>query len=154
MSFKRIGPSFTECLPYLSQIRNTVDHQKPGTLWAALDDYIGFCARTGMMISNKSLYYSVKCSKETIAKWYGRTRKQHDPQYHDFAEMCKAICAAAREQYGIEGQMNPILCIFWQKSYDGFRDDPPDEYIENPLGDLPDANKMIQKYGGLTDDKT
>ena len=101
------------------------------------------------MISNNSCYRALGLSRVTIHTWIHRTRRAHDPQYHDFAEMVKTICAAAREQYGLEGQTSPLMTIWLQKAYDGFKDVPEDEATINPLGDLPDADKLIQKYGGL-----
>ena len=152
MPYKHPGPGFMECKPYLDEIALTVDLDKPSTLWKALDDYLSFCCRTGMMISNNSCYRALGLSRVTIHTWLHRTRRQHNPEYCKFAETVKLICAAAREQYGIEGQTSPLMTIWLQKAYDGFKDDPGDEIIPNPLGDMPDANKLIQKYGGLFDE--
>lgn len=146
---KRNHPAFLECLPYLDAIAATVDHERPQTLWCALWRYIAFCADTGMLLTNKGCYRAVACSKETIHAWSAGTRKQHDPQYKLFADLVRQICAAAREQYGLEGEVNPILTIWHQKFYDGFTDTPHEKNIPNPLGDLPDAEKLIKKYGGL-----
>ena len=149
MPYKHPGPGFMECKPYIDAIAATVDIDKPETLWKALDKYLDFCCRTGMMISNNSCYRALGLTRGTIYTWIHRTRRAYNPQYHDFAEMVKTICACAREQYGLEGQTSPIMTIWLQKAYDGFKDVPEDEATLNPLGDLPDADKLLQKYGGL-----
>lgn len=146
------APAFVDCLPYLDAIAAKVDHNKPETLWRALSQYIDFCSKTGMIIGNNSCYYACGISKETAAAWYRGTRRGNNPEYHRFAEMLKTICAAAREQYGLEGVVNPILTIFHQKHFDGFTDTPQIMDIRHPLGDLPDAEKLIKKYGGLYSD--
>ena len=150
---KHCGPAFTDALPFLDQIRKTVNLNDPSTLWSALDSYLRFCCDTGFMIGNTSLYYAVGISKETASKWSKGQRKAHNPEFKRFADMAKEICACAREQYGVEGLVNPILTIFHQKKYDGFRDDPPDDSIPIPLEDV-DIAKLERKYRSLTDDKT
>lgn len=152
MRAKMPGPSFVEALPVLDAIRETVSLDDPQTLNAALTMYINYCCRTGFYIGNKSLYYACHTSKETISKWSNGTRKAHDPRFREFANLARQICAAAREQYGIEGYTNPILTIWMQKVYDGYTDTPQPERDYNPLGDMPNAAELIRKYGGLADD--
>ena len=147
---KNVTLSFAYARLYLDEIRKTVNLDDPSTLWNALDSYLQFCCDTGFMIGNTSLYYAVGISKETASKWSKGQRKAHNPEFKRFADMAKEICAAAREQYGIEGQVNPILTIFHQKKYDGFRDDPPDDSIPMPLEDI-DIAKLERKYGGRDD---
>lgn len=148
MSAKMPRPSFTEALPVLDTIRQTVDLHDPQTLCNALHRYLDYCARTGFFITNKSLYYALRVSRDCICKWSNGSRKAHDPRYREFANLARQICAAAREQYGVEGQVNPILTIWHQKFYDGFADTPQPEKTYNPLGDmLPDAGEIIRKWG-------
>lgn len=130
-------------------IRNTVDLDDPATLWNAMDQYLTLCATTGMKISNSTMYMACGVGRNDIHHWEFGLRRQNNPEYRKFAIMCREICAAAREQYGIEGQVNPILTIFHQKYYDGFRDNPPDNAVENPLGDIEDPQKLAEKYADI-----
>lgn len=153
MSAKMPGPSFTEALPVLDAIRQTVDLHDPQTLHDALNMYLNYCSKTGFFISNRGLYYSCRVSRDCICKWSNGSRKAHDPRYREFANLARQVCSAAREQYGVEGQVNPILTIWHQKFYDGYRDYSPDDSpITSPLGDMPNAAELIRKYGGLEDD--
>ena len=127
-------------------IRNTVDLDNPATLWNAMEMYLNLCSNTGMKISNSTLYTACGIDRRTIHYWEFGLRRQNNPEYRKFAETAKLICAAAREQYGIEGQVNPILTIFHQKFYDGLKDNPPDEAAENPLGEITDPQKLAEKY--------
>ena len=127
-------------------IRNTVDLDNPATLWHGMEMYLNLCANTGMKISNTTLYTACGIDRRTIHDWEYGLRRQNNPEYRKFAQMAKMVCAAAREQYGIEGQVNPILTIFHQKFYDGLKDNPPDEAAENPLGEITDPEKLAEKY--------
>lgn len=127
-------------------IRSTVDLDNPATLWNAMDMYINLCANTGCKISNMTMYMACGVERQTIHDWEYGLRRQNNPEYRKFAKMLRMICAAAREQYGLEGQTNPILTIFHQKFYDGLKDNPPDDAAENPLGEIEDPQKLAEKY--------
>ena len=87
-----------------------------------------------------------------ISNWANGKKRQNNPSYREFAEMCKAICSAAREQYGVEGQVNPILTIFHQKYFDGYTDQPQQEAIKDPLGEISDPQKIAEKYKDILTD--
>jgi hypothetical protein len=127
-------------------IRQTIDLDNPATLWNGLEMYLNLCSNTGMKITNTTLYTACGIDRRTIHDWEYGLRRQNNPEYRKFAQMAKMVCAAAREQYGIEGQVNPILTIFHQKFYDGLKDNPPDEAAENPLGEITDPEKLAEKY--------
>lgn len=146
-------PGNTDAVPKMITtilaIRNTVDLDNPMTLWNAMELYLNLCSNTGMKISNSTLYTACGIDRRTIHDWEYGLRRQNNPEYRKFAQMAKMVCAAAREQYGIEGQVNPILTIFHQKFYDGLKDNPPDEAAENPLGEITDPEKLAEKYADI-----
>lgn len=127
-------------------IRQTVDLDNPATLYNAMEQYLNLCSASGMKVSNSTLYMACGIDRRTVHYWEYGQRRQNNPAYKEFALMAKAICAAAREQYGIEGQVNPILTIFHQKFYDGFKDNPAEEAADNPLGEITDPQKLAEKY--------
>ena len=133
-------------------IRREVNLDDPQTLWAALDKYMNLCVQTGMKISNGTLYFACGVSKETIKDWYLGYRRQSNPEYREFAKMAREIGAVAREQYGLEGQVNPILTIFHQKAYDHMTDLPQEEDRRDPLGEVQDPKKIAEKYKDLITD--
>lgn len=136
-------PEFiSECV----RIRSTVDLDNPDTLWNAMEQYLQLCAMSGLKISNSFMYLSCGISRPTVSDWFHGTRRQNNPEYKRFATMIKEICAAAREQYGLEGAVNPILTIFHQKFYDGFMDNPKEEAVNDPLGEMQDPKELAQKY--------
>ena len=134
-----------ECM----KIRAEVDLNNPETLWAAMSKYLQLCAMSGMKVSNSLMYLSCGVSKATISEWEHGNRKKGNPEYKKFASMCREVCAAAREQYGLEGKVNPILTIFHQKYYDGFTDIPQPQEAQDPLGEMQDARELAEKYKDL-----
>lgn len=130
-------------------IRASVDLDNPVTLWNAMEQYLNLCATTGMKITNGTLYMACGIGRAEIHNWEFGLRRQNNPEYRKFAVMCREICAAAREQYGIEGQTNAILTIFHQKFYDGFTDVPQKEAVKDPLGEISDPEKIAEKYADL-----
>lgn len=101
---------------------------------------------SGMKISNGMLYFCCNINRTIAYDWYHGRSKKGNPEYKQFAALVKEICSAAREQYGLEGQVNPILTIFHQKYYDGFRDDPQIDDVIDPLGENQDPAKLAEKY--------
>ncbi len=133
-------------------IRQTVDLDDPATLYDAMQQYLQLCAQTGMKITNSFMYLSCGISRQTVSDWYLGRKRQNNPAYREFAAMMREVCAAAREQYGVEGKTNPILTIFHQKFYDGFVDNPGSEQYEDPLGEIQDPQKLAEKYKDLITD--
>lgn len=127
-------------------IRAAVNLENPATLWEAMNKYVTLCSMSGMKISNSMLYLSCGISRETISDWITGKRRKDNPEYKKFALMCRELCGAAREQYGIEGKVNPILTIFHQKFYDGLKDAPAPDAPDDPLGEIQDPVKLAEKY--------
>lgn len=111
-----------------------------------MEQYINLCAMSGMKISNSTLYLACGVSRVCIHDWEYGLKRQNNPEYRKFAVMCRTICAAAREQYGIDGSVNPILTIFHQKYYDGFTDTPQVDQTKDPLGEITDPKELAEKY--------
>ena len=134
------------------QISRTVDRDNPQTLYRAFEQYIQLCDQTGRKVSNAFAYLAIGISKQEFHDWLVGNRRQNNPAYREFATFVKAFCAACREQYGIEGETNPILTIFHQKAYDGFVDNPGVEKLADPLGEIQDPQKLAEKYKDLITD--
>ena len=146
---KRAKIHFAAFHEELRSIAETVNTDDINSLYRALEQYIRLCADTGLLIGNNTCYMALGISRPTISTWLNGTRRAHNPAYKEFATLVKTICAAAREQYGIEGITSPLMTIWLQKQYDGFTDTPQQEDIRDPLGALPDKeqlSKMERKY--------
>ena len=65
----------------------------------------------------------------------------------------KAVCAQYREAMMLDGTVKEITGIFWQKCFDGFRDnDPLTDYAASQLPGEIDADAIMEKYKDLPED--
>ena len=65
----------------------------------------------------------------------------------EFIKKVKAACALYREGLMQDGKVNPVTGIFWQKNYDGFKDQQ--ELVVTPtqtLGDDVPIQEIEEKY--------
>lgn len=91
---------------------------------AALDtrfwQFVDYCEQNGVRVTNQLAYYALGIDRDTAYDWeHGRSRTR---EHADFIKMVKNFCAAYREMLGAEGKINPVTLVWWQKNYDGFRD--------------------------------
>ena len=112
----------------LLAIRQSVNVDDPKTIWNAMEMYISLCAQTGMKITNGTMYMAMGVGRAEIHNWKFGLRRQNNPEYRKIAETCQ------------------------EKFYDGFRDTPQDEAVENPLGEITDPEKLAEKYKDIITD--
>lgn len=70
-----------------------------------------------------------------------------NPARTDFIKKVQKVCALYREGLMQDGKVNPVTGIFWQKNYDGMKDQT--EMVltpNNPLGDSADTEALARKY--------
>lgn len=128
--------------------------EDPETLFACLDRYLEFCIATNIKITNRSLYAACGVTEDMVTDWITGRSRSADPRYKEFAKTARAICSQSREQSAADGLLSPILLIWWQKNYDGFRDIPAVQREQNSeLERTVDPAEIAAKYKHLlTDD--
>lgn len=119
--------------------------------------YLQKCAEWDMKVGNLAAYAAIGINKDTAHDWAVRYTKQH-PERAQFIKKVRQICAMYREGLMADGKINPVTGIFWQKNFDGMKDQQ-DVVVtpNNPLGEKRDAESLRQKYlentyGELPDD--
>lgn len=108
--------------------------------------YQQLCSEYDMKPSNQSCYYAIGISKDQVYHWT-TDKKNNNLRRSEFVEKIKAWCAMYREEMMLDGRINPVTGIFWQKNYDGFRDQQ--EVVltpNNPLGDDRSPEELKRKY--------
>ena len=108
--------------------------------------YLEMCAEWDMKVGNQAAYAAIGIRKELAWEWVNRT--QANPARHDFLKKVQTICAMYREGLMEDGKVNPVTGIFWQKNYDGMKDQQEVVLTPNtsPLGEQQDAEALKQKY--------
>lgn len=107
--------------------------------------YLQLCAEWDMKVGNQAAYLAIGIDKAIAWEWVNiRTT---NPARTDFIKKVQKICGLYRESLMQDGKINPVTGIFWQKNYDGLKDQ--NEVIltpNNPLGDMQNAEALRQKY--------
>ena len=108
--------------------------------------YLQKCAERDMKVSNQAAYIAIGITKDNVYDW--TVRSSTNPKRSDFIKKVQQICAFYRESLMANGKINPVVGIFWQKNYDGMRDQQEVVLTPNqsPLGEQKDAESLRQKY--------
>ena len=118
------------------------DYNNIEQLQARFDHYIDCCQRYDMKVSNLSAYAAIGIDKKTAYDWLHRVK---DKRKTDFIKGVQMVCAMYREQLMADGKVNPVTGIFWQKNYDGLKDQQ-EVIVEAKVGEDIDANGIRDKY--------
>lgn len=108
--------------------------------------YLELCAEWDMKIGNQAAYAAIGINKGLAWEW--ANRNLGNPRRTDFIKKVQQICAMYREGLMEDGKVNPVTGIFWQKNYDGMKDQQEVVLTPNtsPLGEPQDAEALKQKY--------
>ena len=109
-------------------------------------NYLQKCAEWDMKIGNQAAYAAIGLNKDLVYEWTHRALG--NPRRTEFVKKVQQFCAMYREGLMEDGKVNPVTGIFWQKNYDGMKDQQ--EVVltpnANPLGEQKDAETLKQKY--------
>lgn len=116
------------------------------------EHYLKLCAEWDMKIGNQAAYAAIGIDKGTAWEW--ENRSLGNPARTDFIKRVRQFCAMYREGLMEDGKVNPVTGIFWQKNYDGMKDQQEVVLTPNasPLGEQKDAEALKQKYLDATYD--
>lgn len=82
--------------------------------------YLEVCAKNDMKVGNLAAYCAIGLTKDIVFDWeHGCSRT---PEHQAFIRFVKSVIAAYRESALSEGEINPVLGMFWQKSFDGLNE--------------------------------
>ena len=123
-----------------------LDSNDVGEMERRFNRYLQLCAEWDMKIGNQAAYAAIGIDKGTAWDW--ENRSQGNPARTDFIKKVRQICAMYREGLMEDGKVNPVTGIFWQKNYDGMKDQQ--EVVltpnQNPLGEQPNMEALEKKY--------
>ena len=106
-------------------------------------NYIQVCREYGFRISNMNAYTAIGIDEKKAYDW------EHgaNPEIRWFITKVKRKCSSYRELLGTEGKIHPATLIFWQKNYDGLKDEQ--EHVitaNNNFGDSVDKEELSKRY--------
>lgn len=132
-------------------IRKHANNKDVRSMRECFDAYATLCGLTGIPMGNVAAYYCIGIEKVTADLWLTGKRGS-TPERIELVREIKKVCAMNREAMASSGLLNPILTIFWQKNFDGFRDQGSVMAdSDNLLGERQDARQIAEKYQGVID---
>lgn len=112
--------------------------------------YLELAQRCNMKVSNLCAYLSVGM---TYDKAYKQMKNGSDA-VKDLLYEIQAVCGSYRETITGEGKLNPITSIFWQKNFDGLKDQSQQVVtVQDPLGKAVSRDEIKQKYADIIIDE-
>ena len=108
--------------------------------------YLALCAEWDMKVGNQAAYAAIGITKDHVYDWVNRV--SGNPARAEFIKKVQQYCGMYREALMEDGRVNPVTGIFWQKNYDGMKDQQEVVLTPNtsPLGEQKDAEALKQKY--------
>jgi hypothetical protein len=108
--------------------------------------YLEICAERDIKVGNQAAYYAIGISKEIVGDWLRQDPNGRNARTN-FIKKVQQICAMYREGLMQDGKVNPVTGIFWQKNYDGLKDQQETIITpNNPLGDATDTEALRRRY--------
>lgn len=110
-----------------------VDLHDPGQVKRAIIAYMDDCASAGKRPGNMGLYRALGMSRQDVNNVLtGKSKSKASPVCIDIIKKALNMLSEYREQLGLQGKLNPVSLIFWQKNYDGLRDTQELEVVAKP----------------------
>ena len=89
----------------------------------AIYNYLLDCEQSGKRPANMGLYRALDLSRQDVNDVItGKNKSKVSPECIDIIKKAISMLAEYREQLGIQGKLNPVTLIFWQKNYDRMTD--------------------------------
>ena len=128
----------------MMKMRQGCDFKNVPDLYQRFYNYLAYCAEHCIVPNNMNAYYAIGIDRFTIANW---NRGQGNPEQQKFAREITGFFASVHEQGAIDGLLNPISAMFWQKAHDGMIEASKLEVVnQDPLGDKKSAEDIAKAY--------
>ena len=108
--------------------------------------YVELAAQTNNKLSNMNAYMSMGLTASRVSQLMAHGTQDQK----DLLEEVKMICGGYRESLMSDGQLTPSTGMFWQKNFDGLRDQT--EHIVtpgDPLGEMRSKREIAEKYAEI-----
>lgn len=133
----------------IHEIATQADRKDPASLRACFLNYVALCAQDGFKVGNIAAAAAMGVDCYQLENW----AKSANPEYKELAQFVKRTCSLFREGMVADGKVNPVIGIFWQRNFDGLRNDT--EQIQAVQTAQEDTNEGMtaedyrKKYGDL-----
>lgn len=113
--------------------------------------YLKLCHECNIKVGNLGAYLAMGIDRKTAESW--KNGRVQDQKKVEFMTWVGSVCAQYREAMMSEGTLKEITGIWWQKSFDGMRDNAPliedtNRAFERDIN----AEEIMKKYEDLPED--
>lgn len=130
--------------------QNLVNLDDPEEVHRAISDYFADCGRRGLRPGNLGMYAWLGLSRQDVSNAIDGRSKRLNPATIDIIKKAKIALGSYREMLGSTGKINPVTLIFWQKNWDGLRDQQ--EIVVEPKQPLGEEISMEEIAARIPDD--
>ena len=128
------------------EIATRADHKDLLSLKSCFLEYLKLCQADGCSVGNLAAYAAMGFDNSGWNQWIMRG----DEERKEFARFVKSTCAQFREGLISDGDLNPVIGIFWQRNFDGLRNDTEQVQAINDQEDLSgESGGYRKRYGNL-----
>lgn len=129
----------------MMKMRQGVNLKDVPDLYNRFYTYLQYCAEHGITPGNMNAYFAIGISRDLICHW--KLGDFGTPEQQQFARDISSFFASIHEQGAIDGVLNPISAMFWQKAHDGMVEASKLEVVnQNPLGEKKSAEDIAKDY--------
>jgi len=133
------------------ELSQQADINDPESLRSCFLNYIRLCVENGFKVGNIGACTAMGISYPILNQWRSGARRSNNPEYKKLAEFVMSVCSMAREQMITDQKINPVIGIFWQRNFDGLRNDTEQQQnlTDNTSDENMTASEYRKKYGKL-----
>ena len=133
----------------IHEIASKADKNDLLSLKSCFVAYMRLCQEDGFPVQNLAAYSAMGF---TNAQFMYFSRKD-DPEVREFVSFVKSTCGMFRESMVTANKLNPVIGIFWQRNFDGLRNDTEQVQVAQEQEDNSYTNKNYKdKYLNMVDD--
>jgi len=144
---KAYNARLIEHIMRVNEIATHADRNDLLSLKSCFIAYLQLCQEDGFSVSNLSAYASMGFPSHSHFEMFA---KKDDPERRAFCAFVKQTCSMFRESMVSDSKVNPVIGIFWQRNFDGLRNDT--EQVQNAQENEDDfavAKSYKEKYKNL-----
>ena len=129
----------------VNEIASHADRNDLLSLKSCFIAYLKLCQEDGFKVMNLSAYASMGMDFVTFHNF----AKRNNPEVKEFVRFVRTTCAMFRESSISENKLNPVIGIFWQRNFDGLRNDTEQIQAVNEQEDEFTSKGYKDKYKKL-----
>lgn len=146
-----VNSKFAAIILATREIAKDANNDDIDSLYSCLERYIKFCIEHNVRITNSGAYAACGLNRNLVKEWAHGLTRASNPEYKRFAIFIRQICDEYREMLMAENKIHPVVGIWWQKNYDGFRDQPNEADVDGGDTEQLTSAEIAAKYADLDD---